>query len=516
MLLLTGIRIPNAVGCRTGINTFLCQSSYNRIRCGALQPIIRFPNCLRFNGTFNNPNIKKQKDDTSKTLKDEFASYGKGKAETKAENDPKSESNDVKNDIKSTNSSDNKSTTSNKSKSFDIDFDIKNLPSAIEARKAVFRKKIETTMDKLQATLFMAGKTLNDVTGYSSIEKLKNSIDLQEQRLKDIRQQVRDAKESYTNAIATRANSQREVNELLQRKHNWSPEDLERFTTLYRNDHGNELAESQAEQRLNDIEHQEDDAQTLLTRNILARYHEEQIWSDKIRRASTWGTWTLMAINIMLFIIVQLGLEPWKRRRLVGSFEDKVHNALDKERQSLPEMLDILKRLEEKQTILQESSFLKAGNLVESEELEPESTDSTLESESVQVVEPIEPAEKTISDDAISMVEETINANLSSTNSNDIETKITPTDINTDIKMQIQSNDSPAESKSRLGIRSAFIKAWNNKTQWRKELTELKEDVTEIVNADVYEIEPTDLVIFTGGSLILGVALGSMIMSLAR
>lgn len=68
-----------------------------------------------------------------------------------------------------------------------------------------------------------------------------------------------------------------------------------------------------------------------LNANILARYHEEQIWSDKIRRMSTWGTWGLMGMNVLLFLIFQIGVEPWRRRRLVKGFEEKVVKALEKE-----------------------------------------------------------------------------------------------------------------------------------------------------------------------------------------
>jgi hypothetical protein len=57
---------------------------------------------------------------------------------------------------------------------------------------------------------------------------------------------------------------------------------------------------------------------------LTGRYHEEQIWSDKIRRASTWGTFALMGVNVVLFIVVQVGLEPWRRKRLVRGFEEKV------------------------------------------------------------------------------------------------------------------------------------------------------------------------------------------------
>lgn len=152
-----------------------------------------------------------------------------------------------------------------------------------------------------------------------------------EQHVKASRQAVRKAKEEYQAAINRRSASQREVNELLQRKHAWSPTDLERFTELYRSDHANEQAETTAQDLLVQAERVADEAQASLARSILARYHEEQIWSDKIRRASTWGTWGLMGFNVLLFIVVQLGLEPWKRRRLVGGFEEKVREVLQEE-----------------------------------------------------------------------------------------------------------------------------------------------------------------------------------------
>ena len=152
-----------------------------------------------------------------------------------------------------------------------------------------------------------------------------------EQHVKASRQAVRKAKEEYQAAINRRSASQREVNELLQRKHAWSSTDLERFTELYRSDHANEQAETSAQDLLVQAERVADEAQAGLARSILARYHEEQIWSDKIRRASTWGTWGLMGFNVLLFIVVQLGLEPWKRRRLVGGFEEKVREVLQEE-----------------------------------------------------------------------------------------------------------------------------------------------------------------------------------------
>jgi sensitive to high expression protein 9, mitochondrial len=142
---------------------------------------------------------------------------------------------------------------------------------------------------------------------------------------------LRKAKEAYTQAVSQRSASQREVNELLQRKHAWTPADLERFTGLYRSDHANEQAEAQAQDALAEAERVADEAAAKLSKSILARYHEEQIWSDKIRRMSTWGTWGLMGVNVLLFLVFQIGVEPWRRRRLVKGFEEKVKEALENE-----------------------------------------------------------------------------------------------------------------------------------------------------------------------------------------
>lgn len=147
------------------------------------------------------------------------------------------------------------------------------------------------------------------------------------------RESLQNAREAYTKAISQRSGSQREVNELLQRKHAWTPNDLERFTELYRSDHANEQAETAAQENLMAIERQAEEAGAKLSALILARYHEEQIWSDKIRRMSTWGTWGLMGINILLFVVFQIGVEPWRRKRLVKGFEDKVMEALGREGQ---------------------------------------------------------------------------------------------------------------------------------------------------------------------------------------
>ncbi|KAL3476083.1 Mdm33 family-domain-containing protein [Aspergillus californicus] len=267
------------------------------------------------------------------------------------------------------------------------------LPSYLENRRLQVTKQFSTMMDNLQSNVFVAGQRLNDFTGYTSIETLKLNILEQEERLRTARLQVRSAKEAYAAAINRRSTSQREVNELLQRKHAWSPADLERFTHLYRNDHTNEVAENETQEALSAAERASEEAAAQLTKNILSRYHEEQVWSDKIRRMSTWGTWGLMGMNVLLFLIFQIAVEPWRRKRLVKGFEEKVLEAIEREKiltttttQTLAPVDDTPAASEETSVVLSDAS---PATVVTAEETHVEAVDALTSTSNAQ-----EPATK--------------------------------------------------------------------------------------------------------------------------
>jgi sensitive to high expression protein 9, mitochondrial len=209
-----------------------------------------------------------------------------------------------------------------------------NLPSAEEGRRLAITKRFSHLMDHLQGNIFIASQRINDLTGYSGIEALKTRISALEARVQAAQEAVRSSRLTYKTTVADRAATQREVTGLLARKDTWTPSDLERFTALYRMDHSNEQAVQEAATRLADAEREAEHSASKLSSSILSRYHEEQIWSDKIRRMSTWGTWGLMGVNVLLFLVFQFGFEPWRRRRLVHGFEEKVREALEKEKES--------------------------------------------------------------------------------------------------------------------------------------------------------------------------------------
>ncbi|KAI1658398.1 Mdm33 family-domain-containing protein [Daldinia decipiens] len=206
------------------------------------------------------------------------------------------------------------------------------LPSAQNSRRSALNRSLSTFMDRAQTTLFAASQRINDLTGYSGIETLKSQISGLEAELAAAQARLHAARGAYKSSVSSRSATQREVTTLLARQKMWSPTDFERFTALYRQDY--EL-DADVAARAAELEEAEREAERLgreLSAGILSRYHEEQIWSDKIRRMSTWGTWGLMGVNVLMFLVFQFGAEPWRRRRLVKGFEEKVREALEEER----------------------------------------------------------------------------------------------------------------------------------------------------------------------------------------
>jgi len=104
----------------------------------------------------------------------------------------------------------------------------------------------------------------------------------------------------------------------------WSDADVSRFTVLVRQDHALEQEESRVKAAVAQTEDEVEREFSGLMRTILARYHEEQIWSDKIRSVSTYGQLAVLAVNVFVFVLAIMLVEPWKRRRLTQAFERKV------------------------------------------------------------------------------------------------------------------------------------------------------------------------------------------------
>lgn len=152
---------------------------------------------------------------------------------------------------------------------------------------------------------------------------------MEEDDISRLRTIAREAKLAYDEAVNTRTESQREVNSLLERKHAWSDSDVIKFTSLVRADHLSNASVQTTKTALVQAEADVEKAFDGLMKSILHRYHEEQVWSDKIRSVSTYGSLIVLVVNLVVFLGAIAVVEPWKRRRLVKGLEDRVKGMME-------------------------------------------------------------------------------------------------------------------------------------------------------------------------------------------
>ncbi|KAK4055919.1 hypothetical protein OIO90_003176 [Microbotryomycetes sp. JL221] len=180
-----------------------------------------------------------------------------------------------------------------------LDTVTRQLKHAASTYKTQFQRAVGQL--ELERKLRDMGGRINQATGYEDIEKLRLTVVNKEKRLLEAREQASEAKRAYSAAVSTRADSQKEVNDLLQRKSTWTSAD-----------------------------------------SILERYHEEQVWSDKIRSMSTYGSLVITGLNVLLFAVTILLVEPWKRRRLVEGVEERTTEGQDATMASLVTLQSLL------------------------------------------------------------------------------------------------------------------------------------------------------------------------------
>ena len=159
------------------------------------------------------------------------------------------------------------------------------------------------------------------------------SDDWTEKLVKARRVAIEEAKQALDAAHQQQASSQKEVVALLERKHSWSATDLERYMSLIRSEHVNDQAVREAKEAITAAENALEEARAQLEKRERAQYHEEQIWSDTIRRNSTWVTFGLMGVNIILLLASLLIFEPYRRKKIVR----EVKAALEAQRPMLIE-----------------------------------------------------------------------------------------------------------------------------------------------------------------------------------
>lgn len=197
------------------------------------------------------------------------------------------------------------------------------LPSHSAKQRWTISRQTSELMDRLLARASVASQHINSYTGtdFSGIEALRNEIVEQEKAVRSCHAIVAAAKDTYTGAQETQSSSQKEIVSLLERKSSWSAADLERYMALVRSEHLDEQTVQRSRDGLANAERELEHTRSLLEKLERKQYHEEQIWSDTIRRNSTWVTIGLMGANILLLLAQISIFEPYRRRKIVNQIK---------------------------------------------------------------------------------------------------------------------------------------------------------------------------------------------------
>lgn len=220
-------------------------------------------------------------------------------------------------------------------------FPAKNQSSPTLVKPTSASQRVHHFSDQVIESLTRIAHKLNIYTGtdYTPIQSLRESIKVQESSLRAHHQDVASAKTIHAAALNMQRVHQKEVVQLLERKHSWTDTDMERYMSLIRSEHVNERAVENAQREIIQAERTLEEARQELEHSERKMYHEEQVWSDTIRRNSTWITFGLMGFNVVLLLAQIIVVEPWRRKRLVM----EVRNTLDEKSALAPSVIPTLK-----------------------------------------------------------------------------------------------------------------------------------------------------------------------------
>jgi sensitive to high expression protein 9 len=167
--------------------------------------------------------------------------------------------------------------------------------------------------------------SLDKLTGYCDVISLKARVTQAERKYDDLRKLYKQVKMEYEDRSLERSNCQKDLNMMLQRKHYWNTDDVTNFTSLFQKEHSLERIVENLKVKTKDLEEKTDVAHEEMLTTIRDRYQEEQLWSDRVKSVSTYGTISLVILNIIMFMIVHGYIEPHRRLSLQSLLDNRLN-----------------------------------------------------------------------------------------------------------------------------------------------------------------------------------------------
>jgi hypothetical protein len=208
-------------------------------------------------------------------------------------------------------------------------------------------------------------------SGTHEILQLKENVNISSTEFDTKQRQVAQARASLDMAMESFEHSQLEHTRLLRSRDTWTSTQAYDFAKLLEKEIDIRKELENAKKALANLEAEQLTSMHSYMNHLRRRYHEEQLWQDKWRVYSTYGTWILIVLNSLVFLISQYMTRLRESQRM-KDVQELVY-------QSIMANEGTLRAIQEQQTISihdrrqktngKEERPRKEGNAVPSEEV---------------------------------------------------------------------------------------------------------------------------------------------------
>ncbi|KAJ3343650.1 hypothetical protein HDU93_007531 [Gonapodya sp. JEL0774] len=192
------------------------------------------------------------------------------------------------------------------------------------ASRSFVRPLIDRAIQILSSSdglILKSSSLLNAITGYDPIIRAREQTEELDRQIFHVREALKTAQKQYESTVDIRAKNQRDINTLLERKANWTAADLALFTDLYKAGHEIEIEEVAAKEQFRTLSERVNELQSDFLGAMRERYSQEQLWSDKIRRVSTYYTLALLVSQLVVTGVVYGILNPRRNEDLLEKLD---------------------------------------------------------------------------------------------------------------------------------------------------------------------------------------------------
>jgi hypothetical protein len=152
-------------------------------------------------------------------------------------------------------------------------------------------------------------ETLNQLwsesSGTAEISQLKGAVAMASQKFDAATAQVTTLRRNLDTCLLEYERISSRHTSMLQNRGHWTPEQASEFASLVNQEVTTRQTLNQARKELAEAEQHLSNCQMEYMNCMRQRYHEEQIWQDKWRIFGTYGTWSLIVLNSIIFLSSQ-------------------------------------------------------------------------------------------------------------------------------------------------------------------------------------------------------------------